>query len=144
MNPLEQASASLRSTAKQFYACQQGLQLLVASAPEVYAAQAALSELPRTFAFRILAEFEGILTELGPHLVSPVGLPPLTFSQEDGLAKKMAAIGKRMGMPKATRAVFDFELRQKRNELFHGNSSSAEFEPLLAAAKLFLAQCKLD
>ncbi|CAN1546256.1 hypothetical protein MCEMSE15_01982 [Fimbriimonadaceae bacterium] len=141
MNPLEQASARLKNTANQFYACQRGLQLLIATTSDTGPAQAALSELPRTFAFRLLAEFEGILTELGPRLSPPPGALPLVFTSEDGLAKKMAAIGKRTGMPKDIRALFDSELRQKRNELLHGEDTPAEFEPLLAAVKLFLDQC---
>jgi hypothetical protein len=92
----------------------------------------------KTYLLRLLAEFEGSLTRLGPKLHDPV-----TFNSQDGLGTKLDQIGRRMGMRHSFRTDCDDQIRKHRNELAHGRSPvpRVSFDTTHQLMKQFLRQC---
>ncbi len=91
-----------------------------------------------TYLMRLLAEFEGTLTELAPHLT-----PALAFGGEDGLSSKLDGVGKRMGMPRALRERANSDLRLLRNDMMHGRIGGlvVDFDAAHRLMKEFLQAC---
>ncbi len=92
-----------------------------------------------TYLMRLLSDFEGALTDIGPHLSTP-----RTFSDADGLSEKINAIGKPMGMEKSFRERVHRDVRELRNELMHGRRLGLriDFDGAHRLMKEFLRACK--
>lgn len=92
----------------------------------------------KTYLLRLLSEFEGAITDLGPHLRKPV-----TFTKDHGLGDKLNAIGKNMGMNSRFRDQMDKDIRDLRNELAHGRSPvpRVAFDDATVLVRQFLRSC---
>lgn len=93
----------------------------------------------KTYLLRLLAEFEGTLTRLGPYLN-----PSSTFTNSDGLSNKLNRIGANMNVDQPLRNVVDQDIRAHRNELAHGRSPvpRVSFERSHDLMKAFLRYCR--
>jgi hypothetical protein len=92
----------------------------------------------RTYLLRLLADFEGELTRIGPSLRTPV-----SFTKQDGLATKLNRIGANKGIDQPFRTEIDDKIREHRNELAHGRSPvpRVSFATSHQLMKRFLAWC---
>lgn len=101
--------------------------------------QAAAKSCELTYLMRLLSEFEGALTDLGPYLESQ-----LEFNEEDGLSSKLNGIGKRMGMPRLLRERVHRDVRLLRNDLMHGRTQglTVDFDGAHRLMKEFLRSCR--
>lgn len=100
---------------------------------------AARSQTEKTYLLRLLAEFEGALTRIGPTLHRPA-----RFTKDDGLRSKMNQIGKKMGIDSGFRGLCDDEIGDHRNELAHGKSPvpRVSFDRTHSLMKQFLRSCR--
>ncbi len=85
---------------------------------------------------RLLAEFEGALTDLPPYLSDPI-----VFDTRSGLYSKIHRIADIMRMDPRLVAQVDQNLRILRNDLLHGRSALFEFNELYMLGKQFLRNC---
>jgi hypothetical protein len=85
---------------------------------ELDLAKRARSESERTYILRLLAEFEGEITEKVPNLQRA----PITFGPRDGLGFKLDQLGAALKIDQALRDRADDEIRDHRNELAHGRT----------------------
>jgi len=91
----------------------------------------------RTYLIRLLVEFEGAITDLGPWLRTP-----LQFNKSHGLGGKLEAIGKNMGMDKRFRKQMDDDVHNLRNELAHGGLiPRVSFQDAIELIRAFLRGC---
>jgi hypothetical protein len=98
----------------------------------------ALANSERTYLMRLLSEFEGVLTALGPNLSSP-----MSFGADQGLADKLNGIGKNMGVEAGFRKVMDRDIRSLRNDLLHGGLvPRIAFDDALGLMRQFLRCCR--
>ena len=139
---LQGAFDSLQQVASELRAVQDALDLqlsnygIVGSDRNLLRETRAQSE--RTYLLRLLADFEGRLTKLGPALTTPI-----VFVSSDGLATKLDRIGKSKGVNRTLRLEMDDKIREHRNELFHGRSPvpRVPFSTTHQLMKAFLREC---
>jgi hypothetical protein len=123
MAPLRPALDRLTRTEDEFEAVQAALDLRLAGPlpPDERAAAAlARAHSERTYLLRLMAEFEGGLTEVGPRLS-----PPVLFDGREGLAIKLERLGAARRVPDSLRERVDEEIRDLRNDLAHGLSPAS-------------------
>jgi hypothetical protein len=85
---------------------------------ELYLTMRARAESERTYILRLLAEFEGEITESAPRLQRT----PMTFGIRDGLGFKLDQLGAALNLAPSLRNRMDDEIRDHRNELAHGRT----------------------
>ena len=91
----------------------------------------------RTYLIRLLTEFEGTITDLGPHLRTP-----LSFTSSHGLSDKLNGIGTNMGMDKRLRNKMTDDVLDLRNDLAHGGLiPRLAFEDAVDLIRQFLRWC---
>lgn len=108
-----------------------------ASGSSLYQTEVARANSERTYLIRLLTEFEGALTDLGPHLRRP-----LRFTVNHGLADKLNGIGKNMGVDSGLRNRMQDDVLDLRNELAHGGLiPRVAFDDAAALIRQFLRWC---
>jgi len=85
---------------------------------ELALAMRARAESKRTYILRLLAEFEGEITQNAPNLQRA----SITFGPRDGLGHKLDQIGAALGLDQSLRDRADDKIRDHRNELAHGRT----------------------
>lgn len=109
-----------------------------AAGSELRSLEDARSNSERTYLLRLLAEFEGGLTEIGGSLN-----PPLTFSPRSGLAVKLDRISQQVKLDPSLKTQVDTNVRDLRNDLMHGRSKipRVPYNQVFGLMKAFLRWC---
>ena len=136
MNPFQSAFQRLKQVDSQYQAIRLLLEDRISARLADFAERDAEQDLERTYAMRLLAEFEGALTDLAPYLSDPI-----VFDTRSGLYSKIHRIADKMRMDPRLVAQVDQNLRILRNDLLHGRSALFEFNELYMLGKQFLRNC---
>lgn len=136
MNPFQSAFQRLKQVDSQYQAIRVLLEDRIDAGIAESAERDAERDLERTYAMRLLAEFEGALTDLAPSLSVPI-----TFDTRSGLHSKIHRIAAGMMMDPRLITQVDQKLRLLRNDLLHGRVAPFEFNELYILGKQFLRNC---
>lgn len=136
MNPFQSAFQQLKQVDSQYQAIRILLEDRIATGQADLAERYAEQDLERTYVMRLLAEFEGALTDLAPFLSDPI-----LFDTRSGLYSKIHRIADKMLMDPRLVLQVDQNLRILRNDLLHGRTALFEFNELYVLGKQFLRNC---